>query len=75
MTNDLELMLWALSHGWRVALFREDEAGALWRSPTGPRFLVTTPDLASDLPALSPELRGILTAERIRAATAAGSPG
>lgn len=73
MTNDLELMLWALSHGWRVALFREAEGGALWRSPTRQRFLVTSPDLAPDLPALSPELRGILTAERAR--TSAGSPG
>lgn len=74
LTNDLELMLWALSHGWTVALFREDEGGALWRSPTRQRFLVTSPDLAPDLPVLSSELRGILIAERTRAAVPAGSP-
>ncbi|HEX8394365.1 MAG TPA: hypothetical protein VF665_18615 [Longimicrobium sp.] len=71
MNSDLELMLWALSHGWRVALLHEGADGALWRSPTRQRFLVTNAGPASDLPALSPELRGILAAARAEHATAA----
>lgn len=71
MTNDLELMLWALSHGWRVDLFQEDEGGALWRSPTRQRFLVTSPAAAADLPVLSPELRDVLASARHSAVPAA----
>lgn len=54
---DLELMLWALSHGWRVSVFSGPTPGSLWRDPARRRFLVHAPGRAADLPVLSEEVR------------------
>ncbi|HEX6039641.1 hypothetical protein [Longimicrobium sp.] len=68
--QDLELMLWALSHGWKVSVFSAPTAGALWKDPARRRFLVYTPGAAPDLPGLSDEVRARIQEAR----AAAGAP-
>lgn len=65
---DLELMLWALSHGWRVSVFSGPTPGSLWRDPTRRRFLVHASGRSSDLPVLSEEVRARLSEARMAAA-------
>lgn len=55
--SDYELMLWALSHGWKVSVLSAPVAGALWKDPTRRRYLVYAPGAAPDLPVLSDEVR------------------
>lgn len=62
--HDVELMLWALSHGWRVNVFAAPTPGALWKDPARRRFLVHAPGGAADLPALSDELRARIAQAR-----------
>lgn len=70
---DLDLMLWALSRGWRMSVFSGPTPGSLWRDPTRRRFLVHAPGRAADLPVLSEEVRTRLL--EARAAAARPPPG
>jgi hypothetical protein len=65
--QDLELMLWALSHGWQVSVFSAPTTGSLWKDPARRRYLVYAPAAVRDLPALSDEVRARITAARAAA--------
>lgn len=62
--SDYELMLWALSHGWKVSVFSAPAPGALWKDPTRRRYLVYAPGAAPDLPVLSDEVRARIASAR-----------
>ncbi|HEU0299606.1 MAG TPA: hypothetical protein VFR37_09135 [Longimicrobium sp.] len=62
--SDYELMLWALSHGWKVSVFSAHAPGALWKDPARRRYLVHAPGAAPGLPVLSDEVRARIASAR-----------
>jgi hypothetical protein len=65
--DDMELMLWALTHGWTVKLVAGETPGCLWRDPARQRFLVHGSGPSHGLPALSDEVRARIRQSRMAA--------
>jgi hypothetical protein len=70
----MELMLWALAHGWSVEVFAGDPQGALWRDPSRRRYLVHGNGASPGLPVLSDEVRARIVQARAQALRPAPQP-